>query len=158
MSKYYLAYGSNLNTKQMKFRCPTAIAVGTAVLKDYQLLFKGSKTGSYLTIEKAKGCEVPVAVWKVEDSDEQALDRYEGYPTFYYKQEMEIDFISLIKREVRHRKAFVYIMHEDRKIGIPTQYYLGVCLEGYLRFGFDSRILDKALRNSYQEAMKNGKR
>ena len=51
MKKYYLAYGSNLNLRQMALRCHTAKPVGTAVIKDYELLFKGSKTGAYLTIE-----------------------------------------------------------------------------------------------------------
>ena len=51
MKKFYLAYGSNLNVKQMQFRCPDARIVGTAEISNYQLLFKGSKTGSYLTIE-----------------------------------------------------------------------------------------------------------
>ena len=116
MSKYYLAYGSNLNIRQMAYRCPTAIPVGIAVIKNYRLKFKGSKTGSYLTIEKAKGYEVPVAVWKVEDDDELHLDCYEGYPTFYYKKEIEIDFISIKRKLPHHAKAFVYIMHEDRKL------------------------------------------
>ena len=52
--KYYLAYGSNLNIRQMQMRCPGAKPVGTMVLEDYELLFKGSKTGSYLTIEKKR--------------------------------------------------------------------------------------------------------
>jgi hypothetical protein len=55
MKKYYAAYGSNLNVAQMKMRCPGAKIVGTSEIKDYQLLFKGSKTGSYLTIEKCDG-------------------------------------------------------------------------------------------------------
>ena len=37
MSKYYLAYGSNLNIRQMSHRCPSAIPVGTAIIKDYRL-------------------------------------------------------------------------------------------------------------------------
>ena len=51
MNKYYLAYGSNLSMAQMAQRCPDAVYVGTAELKDYQLLFKGSQSGSYLTVE-----------------------------------------------------------------------------------------------------------
>ena len=43
MKRYYIAYGSNLNVRQMKFRCPTAKIVGTAVIGDYELLYKGSK-------------------------------------------------------------------------------------------------------------------
>ena len=48
--RYYIAYGSNLNVRQMRMRCPSARIIGTANLKDYELLFKGSKTGSYLTV------------------------------------------------------------------------------------------------------------
>ena len=67
MKQYYLAYGSNLNVAQMRLRCPNAKPIGTAEIKDYELLFKGSKTGSYLTIEKKKGSTVPVGVWEVFD-------------------------------------------------------------------------------------------
>ncbi|MFR4838323.1 gamma-glutamylcyclotransferase family protein, partial [Ruminococcus callidus] len=90
MKKFYLAYGSNLNVKQMQFRCSDARIVGTAEIPNYQLLFKGSKTGSYLTIEPKQGCIVPAAVWSVSERDELALDRYEGYPHFYYKTELEL--------------------------------------------------------------------
>lgn len=144
MIKYYIAYGSNLNIAQMRHRCPGALVVGTGYINDYQLLFKGSKTGSYLTIEKAEGSKVPVAIWKVNEEHEKALDRYEGYPDFYYKKEIEIDFISIKRKLPHHSKAFVYIMHEDRKLGIPSSYYMQTCLEGYDRFGFDNRYLLKA--------------
>ena len=90
MKRYYIAYGSNLNVQQMRWRCPGARIIGTAELQDYRLLFKGSKTGSYLTVEPEKGCTVPVAVWEVTEQDELALDRYEGYPSFYYKTEMTL--------------------------------------------------------------------
>ncbi len=151
MSRYYLAYGSNLNVRQMRFRCPTALVVGKGVIKDYRLLFKGSKTGSYLTIEKAKGYEVPVAVWKVDEACEKALDRYEGYPSFYYKKEIEIDYISIKKKEPRRCKAFVYIMHEERELGIPSRGYVEVCLEGYRTFGFNPILIEEAIIKSMEE-------
>ena len=150
MSRYYLAYGSNLNVRQMRFRCPTALVVGKGVIKDYRLLFKGSKTGSYLTIEKAKGYEVPVAVWKVDEACEESLDRYEGYPCFYYKKEIEIDFKSIKKGLPRHSKAFVYIMHEERELGIPSRGYVEVCLEGYRTFGFNPILIEEAIIKSME--------
>ena len=109
MKKFYLAYGSNLNVKQMQFRCSDARIVGTAEIPNYQLLFKGSKTGSYLTIEPKQGCTVPAAVWSVSERDELALDRYEGYPHFYYKTELELPLAETGKKLT----AFVYIMHEE---------------------------------------------
>ena len=56
MSKrYYLAYGSNLNINQMRMRCPDSKVVSKGFINDYELLFKGSLTGAYLTIEEKKG-------------------------------------------------------------------------------------------------------
>ncbi|MDE6748581.1 MAG: gamma-glutamylcyclotransferase [Lachnospiraceae bacterium] len=146
--RYYLAYGSNLNLPQMRLRCPTARVVGTAMIEDYELLFKGSKTGSYLTIEKAKGGKVPVAVWEVQEKDEAELDRYEGYPTFYYKLEMHITFKGIKTGKERKRKAFVYIMHENRPLGFPSKHYVETCMVGYHTFGFDDNYLWDAIERS----------
>ena len=146
--KYYLAYGSNLNLSQMTFRCPTAYPVATAMIPDYELLFKGSKTGSYLTIEKKKGSCVPVAVWKVTPADEKRLDIYEGYPQFYYKKPMRISATMIGSKRKRELDAFVYIMHEERKFGIPTHAYLEGCVDGYRAFGFDPEILSAAVLRS----------
>ena len=85
--RYYIAYGSNLNVAQMVRRCPNAVPIGTAVLEHNTLYFRGSGTGYYLTIEPKIGGKVPVAIWEVTPEDEQALDRYEGFPRFYYKPE-----------------------------------------------------------------------
>ena len=152
MSKrYYIAYGSNLNIPQMRMRCPGARIIGTSVIKDYQLLFKGSKTGSYLTIEPMEGAEVPVVIWEVTETDEKALDRYEGYPNFYYKKEMTLDIKGIRTGKVRRRDAFIYIMHEERELGIPSWYYVNTCLDGYRAFGFDEKYLFDAIRISRRD-------
>lgn len=147
--RYYIAYGSNLNVRQMRMRCPSARIIGTSVLKDYELLFKGSKTGSYLTVEKKSGVSVPVAVWEVTAEDEKALDRYEGFPNFYYKKELTLPIKGIRTGKIRKRRVFVYIMHEDRSIGVPSDFYMDTCLEGYDTFYFDPGILlaayDKSL-------------
>ena len=147
MSKrYYIAYGSNMNIPQMRMRCPGARIIGTSVIEDYQLLFKGSKTGSYLTIEPMEGANVPVVIWEVTETDEKALDRYEGYPNFYYKKEMTLDIKGIRTGKVRRRDAFVYIMHEERELGIPSWYYVNTCLDGYRAFGFNEKYLFDAIR------------
>ena len=147
--RYYIAYGSNLNVRQMRMRCPSARIIGTSVLKDYELLFKVSKTGSYLTVEKKSGVSVPVAVWEVTAEDEKALDRYEGYPNFYYKRELKVKYKGIRTGKHRTATAFVYIMHEERPIGVPSDFYMDTCLEGYDTFYFDPGILlaayDKSL-------------
>ena len=151
--RYYAAYGSNLNIHQMRRRCPDARVVGRAALVDYRLLFKGSKSGSYLTIVKAEGFSVPVGVWEVTYEDEKALDHYEGFPTFYYKKELMIPVCGIRSGKVRMRKAFVYIMHEDRLYGIPSSVYVRICRQGYREFGFNDDLLDEALVFSASNAV-----
>jgi len=146
MGKYYIAYGSNLNIGQMRMRCPNAEIVGTAEIADYELLFKGSLTGSYLTIEKRKGGIVPIAVWEVTADDEKMLDCYEGYPSFYYKKGFDMVL------DGKPVSAFAYIMHEERKRGLPSMAYLGTCIEGYKDFGFDKRLLLEAYGRSGKAA------
>ena len=148
MKRYYIAYGSNLNIRQMRMRCPSARIIGTSEIPDYELLFKGSKTGSYLTIEPKKGSRVPVAAWEVSIEDEQALDRYEGFPTFYYKQEMLLPIKGIRSGKIRRRNTFVYIMHEDRVLGVPSNFYMQTCLSGYKSFGFDPIFLYEAYDRS----------
>ena len=156
--RYYLAYGSNLSVGQMLKRCPDAVYVGTGEIKDARLLFRGSGSGSYLTIEKKRTRKVPVVIWQVSDEDEKALDRYEGYPRFYQKIQMEMEVHNLLNGQpVGKVPAFVYVMDNTRPLGMPTQYYLDVCAEGYERFGFDLAILERALFES-QELAERGAR
>ena len=153
--RYYLAYGSNLNIPQMRHRCPTAKIVGTAEIKDYELLFKGSKTGSYLTIEPKKGATVPVAVWEIKKADEANLDQYEGFPRFYYKKDFRVRCRYLKSGRVRTLNTFAYIMAERRQLGVPNGYYINTCLNGYDSFGFDREYIFKAIDKSLKAT--NGK-
>lgn len=146
--RYYAAYGSNLNILQMRYRCPSARVIGTAEIADYRLLFKGSKTGAYLTIEKQKGSVVPVGIWEVSESDERSLDRYEGFPNFYYKTEMNLDIKGIRTGKIRRRKCFVYIMHEERELALPSRSYVKTCIEGYFNFDFNTKYLKQAIQDS----------
>ena len=153
MSKYYLAYGSNLSVAQMAQRCPDAVYVGTAMLNDYQLLFKGSQSGNYLTVEPKKGYKVPLLVWKISDRDESWLDRYEGYPKYYYKKEFQVTVTGIKTGKKRERKAFAYILDENRPSGVPSMSYVMTCLWGYRNFGFDSKQLLHAIDESKKETV-----
>ena len=150
--RYYIAYGSNLCIRQMRWRCPDARILGTAVLEGWRLLFRGSKTGSYLTVERAPGCRVPVGVWEVSAEDEAALDRYEGFPDFYYKKETVLDITGIRTGNIYRRRVFLYIMHEDRPLGVPSIPYVRTCAEGYENFRFDLEPLLDAYEYSWEAA------
>lgn len=147
MKRLYIAYGSNLNVEQMTCRCPTAKVYGKGILKGYRLLFKGRPDNAYLTIEAKVGGEVPVVVWDIKPEDELSLDRYEGYPSFYYKEDIPVE---LETGEVV--EAMVYIMTNkirDRiNLNLPSEYYLNAVSEGYEEFGFDLKYLEEAIELS----------
>ena len=51
--------------------------------------------------------------------------------------------------------AFVYVMHEERRLGIPTSAYVSTCKFGYTIFGFDFKHLDEAYEKSLKGASNN---
>lgn len=77
----------------------------------------------------------------VRGKDEKALDRYEGFPNFYYKKELTLPIKGIRTGKIRKRRVFVYIMHKDRPIGIPSIPYMQTCIQGYDDFGFDRLVL-----------------
>jgi gamma-glutamylcyclotransferase (GGCT)/AIG2-like uncharacterized protein YtfP len=145
----YLAYGSNLNLRQMAYRCPTAKVLGSAKLTGYRLLFRGGNGSAVATIEKQKGESVPVLLWRIMPNDEKALDRYEGYPHLYRKETVKVRFKG------QWVPAMVYIMNEGRPLGAPGRYYYEVIRQGYIDAGFDISFLNKAVRDSISAAEKS---
>ena len=95
-----------------------------------------------------KGSKVPVLVWKISDRDEQNLDRYEGYPSYYIKQDVEFLMTDLRGRNPRPVTAMVYIMADGHRVRMPMKGYVDILVEGYERFGFDMDILREALRET----------
>ena len=136
--RLYIAYGSNLNLSGMQSRCPTAEIVGTAVLKDYQLLFRDGLA----TVEPRPGAEVPVLVWDIQPGDEKRLDAYEGWPSLYRKENLTVEM------DGSPTEAMVYIMNGGHRLSPPSKYYYNTLLEGYQTAGFDTQILEDAVDES----------
>lgn len=133
--RFYLAYGSNMNLRQMGIRCPQAKPVGTVVLEGYELLFRGGNDAAVATIEPRAGAEVPCALWLITPEDEARLDIYEGFPDFYRKE------LVAVRYGRRSLRAMAYVMNEGRPLGIPSAYYFRAIQEGYRDFGIDTASL-----------------
>lgn len=141
MKKYYIAYGSNLNLKQMKMRCPDSKLIGTGMLDNYQLLFRSNnRHNAVATIEPCPGEKVPVGLFEISERDEKYLDIYEGFPNLYTKKYMTIQSQN-IKDE-----AMVYVMNDGFDYGIPSQYYLDIIKQGYKDCHLDMEYLDNAVK------------
>jgi len=147
LSRYVLAYGSNLSLERMKRRCPSCKVVGTTELPGYRLLFKKSKTGAFATIEQDANWTVPAVVYRISAADELRLDRFEGYPTYYYKQEFVLSIRRTNGRKTREMCA-AYIMRENRLLGNPSMEYFKLLDQGYAQYGFDLSVLDEGLAAS----------
>lgn len=148
IKKLYIAYGSNLNTKQMAFRCPDARPLGATVIENYELVFKGSGVAS---IVKCNNSKVPVGIWAISHTDEIALDIYEGFPNLYGKEYLQfvLDGVKM--------QGLVYIMQGNRKTNYPCLFYENTIREGYEDFGIDQKYLDDALDKCWEEISKRSK-
>lgn len=106
MRKLYVAYGSNLNLEQMAYRCPSATILGTGLLNNWELIYRGSAVNSHATIRRKQGASVPVLLWEISPSDENRLDMYEGYPHYYFKQNVIVNMGNIRKKAFKFRTSF----------------------------------------------------
>lgn len=140
MSKYYLAYGSNLNLEHINNLCPGIKKVGSMMLQGYELEFK-----KYLTIKENKECSIPVGIFEVNDYEEKRIDRYENYPVLYRKENILINVNGVPSY------GFIYIMNENTyDITPPSNDYLQRVIKGYSDFGFDQKYIIDALNKTYK--------
>ena len=135
-NKLYIAYGSNLNLRQMAVRCPTAKPVGKAMLKGWQLTFRG-----VATLEPKEDAVTPVGIWEILPQDEIALDRYEGFPRLYRKAMVEVELKG------KAVKAMVYLMNDGLPC-LPSKWYLDAIAQGYEDVGLDTVHLTVALEDT----------
>jgi hypothetical protein len=146
MSKLYFAYGSNLNKAKMMVRCPTAKPLGRFQLLDWRLVFRG-----VADVVKDEGARVNGAIWIIEDADEAALDRYEGFdadhPDSGMYRKVTIDLGGLY---AGHSKLMFYTMNSTG-IFPPSHGYLATIREGYRDFSLSEGPLNKAVEASHDD-------
>ena len=118
----YIAYGSNMVEEQMAVRCPDARLIGTGYISGARLEFY-----LHATVEETgdQRNRVPVAVWEINQRDEQMLDRYEGYPSYYIKEP--------------HTQYYDGIANAYRRLGLGSQIktVLKPALERSIARGYD---------------------
>jgi gamma-glutamylcyclotransferase (GGCT)/AIG2-like uncharacterized protein YtfP len=139
-NQIYAAYGSNLNHDQMAMRCPSATFIGTGVLQNYQLVFRG-----VADIEHCSGANVPIGLWSVTEQCREALDAYEGYPRLYGRNNCRI-----YRGAGKYTDAFVYFMNADG-YRPPSATYLKSIADGYEHCGLSLNALRKSLRWSLDQ-------
>jgi Gamma-glutamyl cyclotransferase, AIG2-like len=141
----YFAYGSNLHLGQMARRCPDAEPLGSIILPDTQLVFRG-----VADVIRQDGAQCPGGIWRITKRCEAALDRYEGYDPdhpergMYRKELVQVDGLPDGETEI-----MLYAMNSTG-IYPPSDGYFQTIVQGYKDFGLDRAALKIALDHSYE--------
>lgn len=143
--KLYLAYGANTNAEQMKERCPDAKYVCNVTLRDHRLVFRG-----VADIVPCKGAKVTCAMFAISAKDEEALDRFEGFPWSYVKR-----YVTLMLNNKRHRMMF-YVMRKHSYEHTPSESYEECVRSGYAQCGMPQRQVDRAILHAQAWIAHNG--
>jgi len=136
----YMAYGSNLHIRSMMRRCPDAEPIGTRMLNNARLVFRGVADLAFEPDHLA-----PVALWNISTRDEASLDGYEGVSAGIYGR-----YWIPLGGGYRGRRALVYLMH-DTGIFPPSAHYVSTIRDGYRNFRLDQSFLDEAIAHSYDQ-------
>ena len=132
----YFAYGSNLDDEQMRSRCASAQPVARAVLPNYALAFGGFShrwDGAVASVVRARGARVEGLLYRLDDADLRALDRFEGHP-FAYERVVKL----VLDEHGQRRRATTYLQPEDGfEPWAPQPGYFRVLWRAYARLGFD---------------------
>jgi len=132
---FYLAYGSNLNEKQMlNLRCPGAIKIGSIYLEGFRLVFR-----EVADFAEDSSSNLAIGLWEISKQHEQSLDIYEGVNSGLYKKifwEISINDTSY--------KALIYKMN-SQSIAEPRQNYLDTIVQGFDDFNLDKKTLEDAV-------------
>ena len=127
MNKFcYFAYGSNMNTTQMKKRCPNAEKLSKAVLYGYRFIINSRGVA---TIIESKNTFVEGGVYKVSDDCLSSLDRYEGVKAnCYYRRIIEVIYQN------EKIKAITYIATDQKESMQPRDGYIKKIIQGAKEF------------------------
>lgn len=114
---------------QMQEREVTYISRQLAILKDYRLIFnkkalKGNFT--FANIVKDNNDSVEGILYEICEVGIEKLDKYEGYPSNYIKEEI------MVTAGDKNISAVVYIAHKDKIVEnlLPKREYLDHILAG----------------------------
>ena len=136
--RYYFAYGMNTNLEHMARRCPGAVYIGPAHLRNYELVFK-----THADIERRDGSGMWGVLWNITEDCERSLDFVEGFPFYYIKQEYVVQPKNNKPQE--NIIAMVYKMTPNHNYALPHEHYQQCLLEGYTSAGINIDQITKAL-------------
>ena len=111
----YFAYGSNMSRALMGMRCPSARAVGPAVLDDHRFVITAD---GYASVIAQPGEMVHGILWRLTPRDIAVLNAFEGIDSGLYRCR-----VLPVRAQGRRVAALVYVARA-RARGRPRPGYL----------------------------------
>jgi len=112
-----------MDPAQMRERCPHSPQAGIGWLEGWRLTFGGEDLGwegALATVVEDKDSRVFVVLYEVSETDERALDRWDGATLgFYSKVKVRVDVPD------GDVLAWLYVLN-DYEGGLPSARYLGI--------------------------------
>ena len=99
---FYFAYGSNMHCSAMRRRCPSARAVGPAMLNGYRF-FVG--LGGWGSVVPSRGDTVHGVLWRLTPRDIAALNAYELLHQGLY----DVRYLP-VRHGTRRMRAMIYLL------------------------------------------------
>lgn len=116
-----------MNFSQMKERCPGNTFVGKAYLDGFKLVFdghSGMRQGAVANVIQSAEHKVEGGLFAITESDLKSLDKSEGYPYVYDREELTVK-----DGNGDSFRAFVY-KRIGEITGRPSKSYLDTILKG----------------------------
>jgi cation transport regulator ChaC len=110
----YFAYGSNMDSRMMRRRCPGATPIGPARLDGWRFIIM---RGGYGSVVPSAGAVVHGVLWRVTPRDLATLNSYENIDSGLYCRRT-----LPVRIEARREPALLY-MSRDRREGRPQPGY-----------------------------------
>ena len=135
---WYFAYGSNLNTRQMRKRIGKWEDSRRAVLKNHRLDFdkfsRGRWYGGVADVVECVGKEVVGAVYMIT---EQQLEKLDFWETGYERSHV------IVECDSKPIETVTYKVIDKEKFHAPSEKYIETVLEGLLNHGYSRPVVLK---------------
>ena len=131
---FYFAYGMNTNRGSMRHRCPGAICMGAAILPAHEFRF-----ARHADVVPNTDSAVDGVLWLIDTDHLESLDQLEGYPYYYDRAILPVEYHGNIIM------AECYRMQPDNIDCGPSKGYLDMIFEGYQEFNIPTIQIESAL-------------
>jgi gamma-glutamylcyclotransferase len=142
---YNFAYGSNLNSEQVRARCTNAKLVAVAKLADHQLGFFGYSPiwdGAEESVIPAAGQDVWGVIYELTPSDKEKLDDwqdalFDGSGSYFHSPAKVTDQEGKVYSVLLYKKAS---LGDPKK---PSEEYLNFIVQGAVDRGLPAAYVDQ---------------